>query len=315
MPGTLGMEPAVRRRWYSSYVSTFVERDLRQLGRVDDVVAFRRVFSLAMLRTSGLLNRSDLAADASLDHRTSTRYLDLLEIGYQLQTLTPYAPTVSKRLAKMPKLFAHDSGMAAHVLRIDDWDEAIEAGCAGALFETWMIAELLGIDALSGAGSSAHFWRTSAGSEVDLVLQRGTSVIGFEMKAGATVRWTDTRGLAGLRDTLGTRFRLGVIAYLGDEVRELDDRICAVPAWSLLGVGADVMGRVRETRAEYGTAGPAAALATARVAQDRPVTEIAALLGVDAANVEEWERTAYEDAPLSVVRRLAEEFGIVVRLG
>lgn len=320
MPGTLGMDPEVRRRWYSSYVSTFVERDLWQLGRVDDITAFRRLFALAMMRTSGLLNRSDLAADASLDHRTSTRYLDLLEIGYQLRTLTPYAVTASKRLAKMPKIYARDTGMAAHVLRVGEWDEAIEAGCAGALFESWMLAELLGMDALSGAGSSAHFWRTSAGSEVDLLLERGGAVVGFEMKAGATVRWADTRGLAGLRDTLGAKFRLGIIAYLGDEIRLLDDRICAVPAWLLLGVSADVAVKARETRQAFwvggpGAGGPGATLASARVAQDRSIGEVALLLGVDAEDIEEWERTAYEDAPLSVVRRLAEEFGVVVRLG
>lgn len=315
MPGTLGMAPGVRRRWYSSYVSTFVERDLWQLGRVDDIMAFRRLFALAMMRTSGLLNRSDLAADASLDHRTSTRYLDLLDIGYQLRTLTPYTVTASKRLAKMPKIYARESGMAAHVLRVDEWDEAIEAGCAGALFETWMVSELLGMDALSGAGSSPHFWRTSAGSEVDLLLERGSAVVGFEMKAGATVRWADTRGLAGLRDTLGDRFKLGIIAYMGDEVRVLDERICAVPAWLLLGVTADVAERARETRPAYGAEGPGETLVSARADQGRRVGEIAALLGVDAAAVEEWERTAYEGAPLWVIQRLAEELGVVVRLG
>ncbi len=251
MPGTLGMDAAARRHWYAAYISTFVERDLWQLGRVDDVMAFRRLFALCMLRTSGLLNRSDLAADAALDHRTISRYLDLLEIGYQIRTLTPYAATMGKRLVKMPKIFARDSGMAAHILRADTWESARETGSAGPLFESWMLSELLAVDAISGAGSSAHFWRTSAGSEVDLLLERGTALVGFEMKAGSTVRWADTRGLAAVRDSFPERFRMGVVAYLGDEPLVLDDRICAVPAWSLLGIARTPRSHVAETPASY----------------------------------------------------------------
>ncbi|MDP2183800.1 MAG: DUF4143 domain-containing protein [Actinomycetota bacterium] len=314
MPGTLDMDASARRHWYSAYISTFVERDLWQLGRVGDVVAFRRLFALGMLRTSGLLNRADLAADAALDHRTLARYLDLLEVGYQIRTLTPYAATMGKRLVKMPKLFARDAGMAAHVMRVGDWEGAREIGAAGALFETWIVSELLAIDALSEDPSSAHFWRTSAGSEVDLLLERGTELVGFEMKAGSTVRWADTRGLAAVRDSFGERFRMGIIAYLGDEPLLLGDRICAVPAWSLLGLGLDAVGHVAEASAGY-AGGPGSVLAPARDARGMRVPEVAALLGVDEATVERWERTAYEDAPLSVVRRLAEQLGVVVRLG
>ncbi|MDP2233028.1 MAG: AAA family ATPase [Actinomycetota bacterium] len=314
MPGTLHMDTTARRHWYSAYVSTFVERDLWQLGRVDDVLAFRRLFTLAMLRTGGLLNRSDLAADAALDHRTSTRYMDMLDVGYQLRTLTPYAASRGKRLVKMPKVFARDSGMAAHLMRVDSWDSACEIAAAGALFETWMLGEILAIDSVGAAPSSAHFWRTSAGSEVDLLLERGTELVGVEMKAGATVRWSDTRALAAVRDGFGDRFRMGIIAYLGDEVRVLDDRICAVPAWSLLGVGEAAALLAEELRAPY-AARPGAALVTGRAMRGVRVQEVATLLGVDEATVEHWERTAYEDAPLSVVRRLAEEFGVVVQLG
>lgn len=317
MPGTLHMGTDGRRRWYASYVSTFVERDLWQLGRVDDVVAFRRLFALSMLRTTGLLNRSDLSADAGLDHRTVSRYLDLLEVGYQLRTLRPFASNRTTRLVKMPKLFARNSGMAAHVMRTDDWRTALEAGLAGPLYETWMISELLALDGLGSAPSSASFWRTSAGSEVDLLLERGARSIGFEMKASSTVRWSDARALAAVRDNLGDRFGLGIVAYLGEELRVLTERVCAVPAWMLLGVAeADDSdaSATREYAAQYTTA-PGAALVTARNERGERIETIAALLGVDDATVERWERTAYDDAPLSVVRALAERLGVVVRLG
>lgn len=314
MPGVLGMGPEARRDWYAAYLSTFVERDLWQLGRVDDLMAFRRLYSLALLRTSGLVNRTDLAADATLDQRTVNRYLDLLDVGYQTRMLAPFSANLGKRLVKMPKLYARDSGMAAHVMRVDSWDLALSAGLAGPLFETWMLGELSAIESVSPSRSHLHFWRTAAGSEVDLLLERGDSLVGVELKSSSTVRWNDTRGLRALRDSMGERFRMGVIAYLGDEVRVLDERICAVPAWVLVGgtsLDVDRTGGEPSICRE----GPGRTLAEARRTAGMRVAEVAALLGVDDGVVAQWEAAGYEDAPLSAVRRLAETLGVTVRLG
>lgn len=313
MPGVLGMDREARRNWYAAYLSTFVERDLWQLGRVDDLMAFRRLYSLALLRTSGLLNRADLASDAALDQRTVNRYLDLLDLGYQTRSLSPFSANLGKRLVKMPKVYARDSGMAAHVMRIDSWAAAESAGLSGQLFETWMLGELSAIESLSASASAMHFWRTAAGSEVDLVLERGTSVVGVELKSSSTVRWNDTRGLRALRDGLGDRFRLGVIAYLGDEVRVLDERICAVPAWAL--VGGTALAAPGLGGASIGREDPAQSLRAARLSAGMRIGQVAELLGVDEDLVTGWEDSGYEDAPLRVVRRLAETLGVTVRLG
>lgn len=314
MPGTLSMSAEVRRRWYDSYLSTFVERDLWQLGRVDDVPAFRRLYALAMLRTAGLVNRSDLAADAGMDHRTVTRYLDLLDVGYQLRTLTPYATSASKRLVKMPKIYARDSGMAAHISRIENWETALATGAAGRLLEGWAIGELLALDALAGTGSAASFWRTSAGSEVDLLLERGTDIVAIEVKASATVRWSDARALIGLRATFGSRFRMGIIAYLGAEVRMLGDRVCAAPIWTLLGACAESPLLAREARAAYGAA-TGGVLAGALAVAGLNLEEIAVAVGADPEMVAQWERDSWESAPLWAVRRIARELGLSVRVG
>ncbi len=315
MPGVLGMGLEARRNWYSAYLSTFVERDLWQLGRVDDLLAFRRLYSLALLRTSGLLNRADLAADSALDQRTVNRYLDLLDLGYQTRTIAPFSANLGKRLVKMPKLFARDSGMAAHVMRIDSWAAAQSAGLTGQLFETWMLSELSAIESLSASASTMHFWRTAAGSEVDLLLERGTSLVGVELKSSSTVRWNDTRGLRGLRDSMGERFRRGIIAYLGDEVRVLDDRICAVPAWLLVGGHGRTLATARPGDEQTCREDREGWLVAARVSTGMRVTEVAALLGVNETQVAQWEASDYEDAPLRVVRRLAETLGVSVRLG
>ena len=88
------------------------------------------------------------------------------------------------------------------------------------------------------ARSRYSFWRTSAGAEVDLVIERGETVVAIELKSASGLRWNDLSGLRALRGDLGARFKLGIVANLGDEVREVDDRIVAVPLAALLGVGA-----------------------------------------------------------------------------
>jgi len=236
MPEPHGLDEQMRHVWYDAYRRTFIERDLRQLSQIENLPDFHKLSTLALLRTAGLLNVSDLASDAGLTHATARRYLNVLEVAYQVFELSPYFANIGKRLVKRPKLFANDVGMAAHVANIDSWETAEAVAKAGALFETWVTGELLSLDGYSSQRSSAHFWRTGAGAEVDLLFERGTDIVALEIKSSATVRWKETLGLRGLRDDLGERFKLGVIAYLGDDVRVLDERILMAPVASLLGV-------------------------------------------------------------------------------
>lgn len=235
MPAACGLDPEARRAWYDSYRLTFLERDLRQLSATGNVAEFGRVTSLALLRTASLLNKRDLAADAGVSPFTADRYLDLLQVAYQIRLLQPYFPNVAKRLVKSPRLFAVDSGAAAWAANAFDWRAAVAAGKDGALLETFALSDVIAWDGLAGA-SRHHFWRTAAGAEVDLVVERGEEVVGIEVKGAATLGSRDFSGLRALRGDLGERFRLGIVAYLGDEIRQVDDTLVAVPLASLLGV-------------------------------------------------------------------------------
>ncbi len=235
MPEVHALEPEDRRAWYESYRRTFLERDLRQLSEISNVPEFGRLTSLALLRTGGLLNKSQLATDAKISHTTADRYLGLLEVAYQIRLLHPYFPNVGKRLVKSPKLFAVDCGAAAWAANAWDWRAAVAAGRDGALLETFAIADVIAWDGLAGA-SRYHFWRTSAGAEVDLVVERGDRIVAIEFKASRALGHRDTSGLRALQGDAGPRFQLGVLAYLGEEVRVLGERLVAAPLSSLLGV-------------------------------------------------------------------------------
>ncbi len=236
MPATLRLGPKARRAWYHGYRQTFLERDLRQLAQIENLPEFTRLMTVAALRTASLLNQSALAADTGLAVPTLRRYLALLEIAYQFYELPPFHTNHGKRLVKTPKLYANDVGLAAHLDALLTFDDALTASRAGAFVETWAMNELLAIDRLGDRVSTATFFRTSAGREVDLVLERGQNLIGIELKAAATVSPSDTAGLRELRDAVGKRFRLGIVAHLGTTTVVLDPRLVAVPLPALLGV-------------------------------------------------------------------------------
>ena len=237
MPATLGFDRRRRRAWYDGYRATFLERDLRQLSEITAVPEFARLMSLALLRSGGLLNKSDLAADAGLSFSTVDRYLDLLQVAYQVRLLQPYFINLGKRLVKSPRLFAIDSGAVSWAASFTDWAAAAAAGRDGAMLETFALSDIMAWDGLSGE-SRYYFWRTGAGAEVDLVIERGEAVVGIEVKSSASVGARDLSGLRALRADLGSRFKLGILAYLGEEARVLDPALVAVPLAALLGVGA-----------------------------------------------------------------------------
>ncbi len=236
MPPTLGLSARTRRDWYDGYRQTFLERDLRQLATIENLPEFSRLLSLSLLRTGGVLNKHELAADAALKDPTARRYLNILEVACQLHELPPFLPNIGKRLVKSSKLYAGDVGMAAYVANIASWDDAVSMGREGALLETWVVDELRTIDGLSDSRSSMMYLRRSHGPEVDIVFERGTRVVAIEIKASATVSARDLAGLRTLRDDLGERFRLGILACLGEAPEVVDRSLCVVPIASLLGL-------------------------------------------------------------------------------
>lgn len=154
--------------------------------------------------------------------------------GYRPRRPRLRAETSSKRLVKAPKLYAIDSGAAAWAANAFDRRAAVASAKDGALMETFALSDVMAWDGLSGA-SRYHFWRTGAGAEFDLLIERGEEVVAIEVKSAVTLTRHDVSGLGALRTDLGDRFRLGIIAYLGQDVRVVDQTTVAVPLASLLG--------------------------------------------------------------------------------
>ena len=174
-------------RWLAAYVATYVERDVRQILAVGDLNAFQGFLELVAGRTANLVNLSALGGDAGVSHNTAKSWLSVLEASYLVNRLPPLSRNLAKRVVKTPKLHLVDSGLACWLLGIRSPDELRLHPLRGALFESWVVAEVR--KATSGGGSRVRlsFWRDRRDREVDLVVDRGHDLVAVEVKSGATV--------------------------------------------------------------------------------------------------------------------------------
>lgn len=228
----LKRSPRFTERWFSSYVTTYVERDVRDIARLDDVVGFGKLVRLAGLRSANLLNNKNLAVDAGLDQRTAARYLELLEVTFHAERLAPWQANVRKRLVKTPKLYLRDSGLACHLAGVSGARDLGDHPGWGALFETWARAEIRKATAHT-LGFSSSFYRTHLGKEVDFVIEKGRRLLGIEVKSSGGVTASDFAGLKDLQQATGSASR-GVLLYGGEEVVPFSKSLVAVPWWGIL---------------------------------------------------------------------------------
>lgn len=183
------------RDWFAGYVATYLERDVRDLTAVRDLVAFQRFLRLCAARTGQLLNLSSLATDGGISQSTATAWLSILETGYIVFRLTPHFANFGKRVIKTPKLYFHDTGLAAFLLGIQDPQQLSTHAARAALFETSIVGEVLRAEWNRGMPSNLYFWRDSTGNEVDLLRDEAGVLWPMEIKSGQTVAGDMLKGL------------------------------------------------------------------------------------------------------------------------
>ena len=212
--------PVIDRRippttWYADYVATYIERDVRQLINVRDLGAFRRFVRMCAARTAQLLNLSSLSADCGVTHNTAKAWISVLEASYIVHLLPPHHRNFGKRLIKSPKLYFFDTGLAAALAGIREPGELAIHPMRGALFESWVIAELLKHRFNSGEPVDIHFWRDASGNEVDAVIERGMRLHALEVKSGKTIAADYLAGLNRFSRIAGDA--TASLVYAGDE--------------------------------------------------------------------------------------------------
>ena len=202
---------ARRRAWFGSYVTTILQRDIRDLARIEGLADLSRLLALMAARSTGLLNYAELSRSSALPQTTLKRYLALLEATYLVQTLPAWSGNLGRRLVKSPKLLFVDTGLMAHLLGLSsEADLRQDSPAVGALVENFVAVELLKQIDWSQTQPRLYHFRSHTGQEVDLVLEdaRGR-LVGIEVKASSEVSAHDFRGLRALSEQVGSRFHRG----------------------------------------------------------------------------------------------------------
>lgn len=230
-PERVGKTNATQNRsWYQSYLSTILERDVRDISDIQAPADLLRLLALVATRHGSLVNYSDLSRGLGMVDTTLKRYLALLEKVFLVRRVAAWSANLDKRVIKAPKLYLSDSGLLAHLLGIDRERLRYDPGLAGPLIETMVYTELLKQSGWSAVQPSIHHFRTAGQHEVDFVLERpGGEIVGIEVKAASDVGAQHFKGLKVLQEVAGSRFLRGIVLYRGREVVPFGKHLWAVP--------------------------------------------------------------------------------------
>ena len=223
-----------RRAWFDAYLSTIMQRDVRDLANVDDLTVLPRLLTLLASRAASLLNFADLSRTLSIPQTTLKRYFVLLEITFLVTLSNPWSVNLGKRLVKAPKVYLNDTGLMISLLGLNGAQLTANRSLLGPLLENFVVMELRKQAGWSKVRPRVLHFRTHTGEEVDVVLETPSGeVVGVEVKSAASVSAADFKGLRALAELAGPRFHRGIVLYTGAEVVPFAKNLHAVPIQSL----------------------------------------------------------------------------------
>lgn len=188
--------------WFSAYLATYVERDVRQVLNVSDLQSFQSFVRLCAGRAGQLVNLSSLGSDCGVTHNTARSWLSVLEASYVVLRVAPWHANLGKRLIKTPKIYFVDTGLLCALLGIRAAGQLAEHPLRGAIFENWVVTEILKSRTHRALPPDLHFFRSRAGLEVDVLVDAGASLLAAEVKAGQTVAADFFRSLEELQSLI-----------------------------------------------------------------------------------------------------------------
>jgi hypothetical protein len=210
------LDPAIA---LGDYFETYVQRDLREVVQLRNIVQFEHFVRLAAGRVGQVLNLQSLAADVGVSGHTAREWITLLEASFIVFRLPPWFANIGKRLIKSPKLYFYDVGLAAWLVGIKQREHLAAHPLRGLLFENLAVLEVLKTFHNAGEHPDLHFYRDSAGNEADLVLEYGAALTLAEIKSAQTVSGDAMRSIANIRRGLGQRVAGAALIYGGSEAQ------------------------------------------------------------------------------------------------
>lgn len=234
-PEVVSLAASDRRTWFDSYLKTVVSRDIVEFAHIERGSAVPRLLAMLAARSGSATVVADLARDLELNQQTIRNYLSYLNGVFLTATVQSWSTNLTTKVAKAPKTFLADSGLATHVLMADA--SALrrpDHPAIGALVETFVFTELTKLRSISAEPFEIHYFRDRGGREVDFVLERRDGrVAAIEVKATASPSANHAANLVWLRDHVGDRFTAGIVLHQGDAIGSIGDRILLLPLSTL----------------------------------------------------------------------------------
>lgn len=213
-----------RQLWCGSYITTYLERDIRDLAEIGDLSQFERFLVACATRTGQLLNLSEIARDIGISVPTAKRWLSLLETGYQVYLLYPHYKNIGKRIIKSPKLYFNDPALCSYLLGLNDTKSLRSSPHFGNLFETMVIVDFLKRFLNFGQKPSFYYLRSRDKLEIDLVIELAGKLHLFEIKSTMTITPKHATSLIRLSKELGSQIKTqGIISCAQDNFQVKDE--------------------------------------------------------------------------------------------
>ncbi len=233
-PGTLDLPTSQIPRYFNSYLQTYVDRDVRTMENIQSLSEFDRFLGISASLTAQEINASQIGREVGISPQTARRWLDLFTYTYQWFEVFPYHGNTIKRISGKKKGYFKDTGFACYLQAIESPESLAVNPKLGALFETWAVNYIHQQFATLPVAPNLYHWRTAAGAEVDLIIERAGKLYPIEMKCKTQLSRADLTGLKAFRETYSKiEIKPGLVIYAGSEVYKLDEHTLAIP-WNLL---------------------------------------------------------------------------------
>ncbi|MBR4322594.1 ATP-binding protein [Treponema sp.] len=201
--------------FYPSYIKTYIDRDVRILRNINDYSAFTRFLKLCAGRCSQILNVTALAEDAGITRKTAEAWLSVLEASYIIYLLKPYYKNFGKRIIKNPKMYFYDTGLVSSLLGITSAEQIENFYMRGALFENFVVSELLKRRLFAGKSDELYFWRDSNGIEIDVIEEDNLEIKAYEIKASETMNTAFFSNIKKVKELTGLKAENTAVIYSG----------------------------------------------------------------------------------------------------
>ena len=215
--------------WFGSFVRTYLERDVRMLRQVGDLTLFQNFLRVLAARSAQLLNLSDVSRDLGVSVNTAKAWLSVLEATFQIIVLRPYYANVGKQLVKTPKIYFTDTGILCYLAGLKDPEHAFAGPMGGAIMETAVLTEIVKTYMGRGISPQIYFWRTRAGTEVDIVVETEGKLVPAEVKLSATPRPGMASGIKAFQADMGNKALKGYVVHPGNITLPLGSCVTALP--------------------------------------------------------------------------------------